>query len=500
MEFKRLEDILVEQIPISQIRLASKRTNTEYLPNDVRKEMDLKKMPITKNGEIKLYLPIVGAAMDTVTAGFDIRPKYKNNPNFDALVILAQKGAIGVIPRSEEINIKVQERIIKGVKRATSFIVRNPYMVNLEDTLETVQGYHKEYGYSGYPVVNSENKVVGMITRMDFENAEPDLQVKERMTKKPDVVIVDELKTIEDADTFLDKYRHLRMPVVDKENNLIGLITRKDIDNKKFNPHATLDSQKRYMVLVAVGTTKDEEELKRLKSADGFVVDASVGRHKGVGEKIEWLKNHIDKPVIAGNVMGYEDTKYLAVADAVKVGYGIGAACISSKVTGIGASVANSIWEGYAAAEEMKVPLWGDGGFRNSGDLVVGYGLGASAIMVGKMIAYGKETPMRDMRNINGYPEKIYRGMGSEPLIASSGRYFGKAPEGTENWIKIKDLLGNIIDDIESGIMSGISGLGFSSLQELIRNKDLLYNLETEELSGAKNVQSLKTVPRNLNI
>ncbi len=501
MGFPRLEDILVKQIPISQIRLSSSRTNTEYLPNDVRKNMDESRIPITKNGEISLYLPIVGAAMDTVTAGFDIRPSYKNNFNFDALIILAQEGAIGVIPRSEDINLKVQEKIIKGVKRATSFIVRSPYTVKPDDSLSKVQEYFQIHKYSRYPVVTEDNKLKGVITRKDFENRDPNLLVKERMAKKVDVVNEKDLSTIEDADTFLDKYRHSMLPVIDGEGYLKGLITRRDINNLIYNPHATLDSQNRYMVLVAVGTKKDDEELKRLKSVDGFVVDASVGRHKWVGEKVEWLKKHTDKPVIAGNVMGYHDAKYLAeIADAVKVGYGIGAGCISSEITGIGASVANSIWDSYKASIENNIPLIGDGGFKNSGDIVVGYGLGASAIMVGKMIAHGEETPIRDMRNIKGYPEKIYRGMGSEPLIESSGRYFGKAPEGTESWIKIKGPLGGILDDIESGIMSGVSGLGFSSLQELIRNSDLIFNLESKELSGAKNIQDLKTVPRNLNI
>lgn len=428
---------------------------SKVLPSEVSLSTRLTK-------KIKMNIPLVSAAMDTVTEA-------------NTAIAMAREGGIGVIHRN--LGIKEQAEQVKKVKTAEFWVITSPVMVTPEDTVERTRQLREEHGIGSFPVVR-KGKLVGIVTGRDllFEDA-PGTKIKDVMTK--DLITVDKVVSTETAKEIMHKHRIEKLPVVDKNGNLKGLMTLTDIRSKEKFPNALKDPKGRLIVAAAIGPN-DLDRAKALveQEVDCLVVDTSHGHSKGVIDGVKIIKKRFDVELIAGNVATAKATEALisAGADGIKVGVGPGSICTTRIISGVGVPQFTAVMECSKAAETQDIPIIADGGIKYSGDITKALAAGASSVMLGGLFAGCEETPGKIvyMRNRKF---KQYRGMGSISAmkLGSAERYFQKAlsnssklvPEGIEGVVPFKGNIGEIVFQLMGGLRSGMGLVGAADVSEL---------------------------------
>lgn len=428
---------------------------------------------------IRLTIPMLSAAMDTVTES-------------NLAIALAQEGGIGFIHKNMSIERQAEE--VRRVKKYESGIVIDPVTVTPETTIREVYEMAERNGFAGYPVVNNNKELVGIITGRDIRFVtDLDQPVTAVMTAKPHLVTV---KEGESRDVVLQKLHERRIEkalVVDDNFHLFGMITVKDFQKAERKPNACKDEQGRLRVGAAVGAGgNNEQRIEALVAAgvDVLLIDSSHGHSQGVLQRIrETRAKYPDLPIIGGNVATGEGAKALAEAgvSAVKVGIGPGSICTTRIVTGVGVPQITAIADAVEALNGMNIPVIADGGIRFSGDIAKALAAGASCVMVGSMFAGTEESPGETIL-FQGRSYKAYRGMGSLGAMSkgSSDRYFQTdnaadklVPEGIEGRVAYKGLLKNIVHQQMGGLRSCMGLTGCATIDEL-RNK-----AEFVRISGA---------------
>ena len=431
-----------------------------------RRDVDLS-TNLSKN--IKLNIPIVSANMDTVTES--------------AMAIsMAHNGGIGIIHRFMPIERQVEE--VQKVKRAESVIIEHPYTTGPNATMADAKRMMQEKGVNGLLVVDTKGKLLGILTARDllFENNES-RRVSELMTPMEKLHTAQAGASIDDARQLLRKYKIEKVPLVDDEGYLRGLITSKDMVTLAERPQACKDSKGQLIVGAAVGIREGYLDRARAlvdAGVDVIVVDVAHGHSEWVLEVVRKLKKELGGvDVIAGNVATPEGTKDLIVAgaDAVKVGIGSGSICITRIVTGAGVPQLTAIMECAEAARALNVPIIADGGIRNSGDITKALAAGASSVMIGRMLAGTDESPgVTVMRNGRKY--KLHRGMASvgasmkrgAPESEDDSALLDYVAEGIEAFVPYRGDSHEIITQLVGGVRSGLSYCGARTLAELRQN------------------------------
>ena len=417
--------------------------------------------------EIRLNIPMLSAAMDTVT-------------ETKLAISLAQEGGIGFIHKN--MTIERQADRVRKVKKFESGIVSEPVTVSPDLTLAALAEMVKKNGFAGYPVVDSENNLIGIITGRDTRFVK-DLSktVSQLMTKKEDLVTVKEGASRETILELMHKNRVEKVLVVDDAFKLKGMITVKDFQKAEQKPNACKDEFGRLRVGAAVGAGPgNEERIDALVKAgvDVLLIDSSHGHSEGVLQRVrETRAKYPNLPIVAGNVATAEGAIALADAgaSAVKVGIGPGSICTTRIVTGVGVPQITAIADAAAALKDRGIPVIADGGIRFSGDIAKAIAAGASCVMVGSMFAGTEEAP-GEIELYQGRAFKSYRGMGSLGAMAkgSSDRYFQSdnaadklVPEGIEGRIPYKGYLKEIIHQQMGGLRSCMGLTGCATIEEL---------------------------------
>jgi len=425
----------------------------DFLPN----EADVKTR-LTKN--IRLNVPIVSAAMDTVTE--------------DKLAIaLALQGGVGVIHRN--LKPESQAQHVGNVKRYLNWIIENPIVVQLGQTVAEVQQLMMDKHVSGFPVVKG-SQLVGIITGRDLRFCtDVSQRVEQVMTKQP--IVEKPPISIEQAQKKFDQYKIEKLPLVDEAGNLTGLITVKDLEKHQQFPEAALDQLGRLLVGAAVSPHDYARRIPLLleSKVDFIVIDTAHGDSSNVIKAIQDIKSRWNVEVVAGNVATKEGTRRLieAGADAVKVGVGPGSICTTRVVAGIGMPQFSAVLECAEEADRFDIPIIADGGIKFSGDITKAIGAGASTVMIGNLFAGLKEAPGREII-FEGRFFKEYRGMGSIGAVQAGGgdRYNMKAglpivPEGIEGRVPFKGELKDYLHQLVMGLKKGMGYTGCRTIEEL---------------------------------
>lgn len=420
---------------------------------------------LSKN--ITLNIPLVSAAMDTVTES-------------NLAIAIARQGGIGVIHKN--LSIEKQAEEVDRVKRSEAGMITNPITISPDKKVADALELMKKFRISGVPVVDSKGKLLGILTNRDlrFEDR-TDLPVSDLMTKE-NLKTVPVGTTLEEAKVLLQKYKIEKLLVVDKNFKLKGLITVKDIQKKIKYPNACKDSMGRLRVAAAVGVSGDYlERASALVSVkcDALVIDSSHGHSKAVLQALEKIKSQFSSvDIVVGNVATFEGTKALVKsgADAVKVGIGPGSICTTRVITGAGVPQLSAIMESSRGIKEFDIPIIADGGIRYSGEIVKALAAGADSVMIGSLFAGTEESPGETIL-YQGRTFKVYRGMGSLGAMKSGSaeRYFQNSdtslsklvPEGIEGMVPFKGSLENMVFQLVGGLRSGMGLVGARNIKEL---------------------------------
>lgn len=423
------------------------------------------KSPFSRN--IMLNTPIVSAAMDTVTEE-------------KMAITIAREGGIGVIHKN--MPLEEQARQVRRVKRAESVMIHEPITIHKEGTVSDALNLMKEYKIGGIPVVDESNKLIGIVTNRDLRFVQDmNRAIGEVMTSE-NLVSTTRKTDLAEAAKILQAHKIEKLPVVDSEDRLIGLITYKDITKSKDRPNACKDSKGRLRVAAALGVSADIiERVSALEDAgvDAVVIDTAHGHHIGVLESLKKVKARFpDLDVVVGNVATAEAAKALAGAgaDAVKVGIGPGSICTTRVIAGVGVPQLTAIYEVAKALEGSGIPVIADGGIRYSGDIVKAIAAGASTIMAGSLFAGVEESPGETII-YNGRKYKSYRGMGSLEAMqkGSKDRYFQDmeedvkklVPEGIAARVPFKGSLSEVIFQLVGGLRAGMGYCGAGDISTL---------------------------------
>ena len=425
---------------------------------------------LTKN--ITLNIPVMSAAMDTVTES-------------EMAIALARQGGIGVIHKN--LSIEDQALMVDKVKRYESGMIRNPITLDEEKTVRYAKQLMEQYSIGGLPVL-SKGKLVGIITKRDIR-FESDLNtlVKNRMTSK-NLITVDSDTSNDDAKKILQKHRIERLLVVDKQNNLDGLITVKDLTKKEEFPFSTKDKNGRLRVAAAISVREDwQERIKALVNVgvDAIVVDTAHGHSEFVLKLVKEVKKEFPNlDLIAGNVATPEATEDLikAGADCVKIGIGAGSSCTTRIIAGVGVPQLSAVMDCAQVGIKNKIPIIADGGIRYSGDIAKSLAAGANVVMLGGMLAGMDESPGETIV-YEGRRYKSYRGMGSLAAMKEGGgeRYFQQekdelklVPEGIEGMVPFRGPVNNTIFQLIGGLKSSMGYCGAKDLKSLHENKKFI--------------------------
>ena len=432
---------------------------SEILPNEVSLKTKLTK-------KISLNIPLMSASMDTVTES-------------KMAIAMAREGGIGIIHK----NMTIEEQAIEvdRVKRQENGIITDPIFLNEDNTVRQALELMAKYRISGVPVTRG-TKLVGIITNRDivFET-NYDKTLDEVMTKSP-LITAKEGTTLEEALEILKKHKIEKLPLIDDDNNLKGLITIKDIEKAKAYPNAAKDSKGRLLCGASVGITNDMmERVEALVKAkvDVITLDTAHGHSKGVIEGVRKIKSvYPELQIIAGNIATAEAVRDLveAGADCVKVGIGPGSICTTRIVAGVGVPQLTAVMDCVEEGRKYGVPVIADGGLKYSGDIVKALAAGAQVCMMGSMLAGCEESP-GETEIYQGRTYKVYRGMGSLAAMekGSSDRYFQNGtkkfvPEGVEGRVAYKGPVSDTIFQLLGGIKSGMGYLGAPTLDNLYEN------------------------------
>jgi len=436
------------------------------------------KTKVSKN--VSLNIPIISAAMDTVTES-------------NLAIALAREGGIGIIHKN--MTIEQQALEVDKVKRNENGVILDPFYLSPENTLQEADELMGKYRISGVPIT-VDGKLVGIFTNRDLR-FESDLskKLKECMTKD-NLVTAPEGTTLEEASVILQKKKVEKLPIVDKDGYLKGLITIKDIEKSQKYPNSARDSQGRLLVGAAIGVTADVlDRAGALIDAkvDVLVLDSAHGHSKGIIDTVKKVKKAFPNiPVIAGNIATAEAAEDLikAGADAIKVGIGPGSICTTRVVAGIGVPQITAIYDCAKVGKKYGVPVIADGGIKYSGDIVKAIAAGADVIMVGSLFAGCEESP-GECEIYQGRQFKVYRGMGSLAAMnkGSKDRYFQTntkklVPEGVEGRVPYKGPLADTVYQLLGGLRSGMGYCGTKTIQELKDNGKFI------KITGAGLVES----------
>ena len=418
---------------------------------------------------IKLNIPFVTAAMDTVTES-------------SMAIAIAREGGIGVIHKN--MSIDEQARQVAIVKRAENGMIYDPVTIRRGKTVRDALMMMSEYHIGGIPVVDGENHLVGIVTNRDLRfERHMDRLVDEVMTKE-NLVTTHQQTDLANAAQILQENKIEKLPVVDSENHLIGLITYKDITKAKNKPNACKDDKGRLRVAAGVGVTVDTlERAQALVDAgvDAIVIDTAHGHSAGVVGKLHEVKSAFpDLDVVVGNVATGAAAKYLYDngADGVKVGIGPGSICTTRVVAGVGVPQLSAVYDVFSVLKDTEVPLIADGGLRYSGDIVKALAAGGNCCMIGSLVAGTEESP-GDTIIYNGRKFKTYRGMGSLEAMGqkngSKDRYFQSdttdvkklVPEGIAGRVPYKGTVQEVLSQLTGGLCSGMGYCGAHTIDEL---------------------------------
>ena len=416
---------------------------------------------------ISLNVPFVTAAMDTVTESQMARA-------------IAREGGIGVIHKN--MSIEEQARQVAIVKRAENGMIYDPVTIRLGSTVNDALNMMAEYHIGGIPVVDEQNHLVGIVTNRDLRfERHLDKKIDDVMSKD-NLVTTDQQTDLAAAAQILQENKIEKLPVVDKDNHLVGLITYKDITKAKDKPMACKDTKGRLRVAAGVGVTADT--LQRMQAlvdagADAIVIDTAHGHSKSVIEKlVEAKKSFPNVDIVVGNVATGEAARLLVDngADAIKVGIGPGSICTTRVVAGVGVPQLSAVYDVYTALQGTGVPLIADGGLRYSGDIVKALAAGGSSVMIGSLVAGTEESPGETII-FNGRKFKSYRGMGSLEAMeqGSKDRYFQGdtkdvkklVPEGIAGRVPYKGTVQEVIYQLIGGLRSGMGYCGAADIDKL---------------------------------
>lgn len=413
---------------------------------------------------IRLNIPMMSAAMDTVT-------------EHRMAIAMSRQGGIGIIHKN--MSIKEQADEVDKVKRSENGVITDPFFLSPDNTLQDADNLMAKFRISGVPIVDGDKKLVGIITNRDLKfETDYKKKISECMTSK-DLVTAKVGVTLDEAKQILGKARKEKLPIVDDEGHLKGLITIKDIEKQIQYPNSAKDSQGRLLCGAGVGITSnmmDRVEALYNAHVDAVVVDSAHGHSKNVMTAVRTIKDaYPDLQVIAGNVATGDAVKALieAGADCVKIGIGPGSICTTRVVAGIGVPQITAIMDAYSVAKEYDVPIIADGGLKYSGDMVKALAAGGSVCMMGSMFAGCDEAP-GEFELFQGRKYKVYRGMGSIAAMkkGSADRYFQEGhqklvPEGVEGRVAYKGALEDVVFQLIGGIRSGMGYNGARTIKEL---------------------------------
>ena len=432
---------------------------SDVLPKEVSLSVDLTK-------RIKLSIPIISAGMDTVTES-------------RMAISMARQGGLGIIHKN--MSIEEQAEQVVTVKRSENGVITNPFYLTPEHQVFDAEHLMSRYRISGVPIINNEEelKLVGIITNRDMRFIQDySLLIDDVMTKE-NLVTAPVGTTLDDAEKILQKYKIEKLPIVNKDGILKGLITIKDIEKVMEYPHAAKDKQGRLLVGAAVGVTTDTMlRVEKLVEAevDIIVIDTAHGHSKGVLDTVADIRRRFPElEIIAGNIATAEGARalYEAGADVIKVGIGPGSICTTRVVAGVGVPQITAIYECASVARELGKTMIADGGIKYSGDINKALAAGGHVVMLGSLLAGTTESP-GETELFQGRRFKVYRGMGSIGAMekGSKDRYFQDdekklVPEGIEGRLPYKGTLADTIHQLVGGIRAGMGYCGTKDLYEL---------------------------------
>ena len=433
---------------------------SDFTPNEV----DLTTY-LTKN--IKLNIPLMSSAMDTVTESA-------------MAIAIAREGGIGIIHKN--MTIAEQAAEVDKVKRSENGVIANPFSLTQEHTLKDADDLMARYRISGVPICDADNKLIGIITNRDLRfETDFDKKIKEAMTSE-NLVTAPQGTTLKEAQKILSKYKIEKLPIVDSEMHLKGLITIKDIEKAIRYPLSARDEKGRLLAGAAIGVTTDA--LERVQAvvdagADVIALDSAHGHSKNIINKVREIKAAFPNiQIIAGNIATGEAAKALieAGADCLKVGIGPGSICTTRVVAGIGVPQITAVYDVAQVAKQYDIPIIADGGIKYSGDLTKAIAAGADVCMIGSLFAGCDESP-GEFEIYQGRRFKVYRGMGSLAAMekGSKDRYFQTGskklvPEGVEGRVPYKGPLSDTVFQMMGGLKSGMGYCGTRTIRELKEN------------------------------
>ncbi|MCF8225756.1 MAG: IMP dehydrogenase [Bacteroidales bacterium] len=416
---------------------------------------------------VELNIPVVSAAMDTVTEA-------------RLAITIAREGGIGVIHKNMSIEEQAME--VRKVKRAESVMIHEPITITREGTVQDALTLMKEYKIGGIPVINDQKKLIGIVTNRDLRFQQNMERLVEEVMTADNIITTTRNTDLSEAGKILQQYKIEKLPVVDENNKLIGLITYKDITKSKDRPNAAKDTKGRLRVAAAVGVSGEVEKNVRMlyeAGADAVVIDTAHGHSRGVIETCRKIKGIFpDIDIVVGNIGTMDAAKALidAGADALKVGIGPGSICTTRVVAGVGVPQLTAVYDVATEAAKSGIPVIADGGIRYSGDIVKALAAGASTIMAGSLLAGVEESPGETII-YNGRKYKSYRGMGSVEAMqqGSKDRYFQDVeedinklvPEGIVARVPFKGSLTEVIYQMSGGLRAGMGYCGAKDIAAL---------------------------------
>jgi len=410
---------------------------------------------------VSLNIPIVSAAMDTVT-------------EFKAAIAMARLGGIGVIHKNMDIETQAQQ--VNKVKKSTAGVILDPVFIGPNASVGEADALMAEYHISGVPVIDENQTLIGIITNRDMRFiSDMTASVSDVMTAAP-LVTAKEGTTLEDAAKVLQEHKIEKLPIVDDNGKLKGLITIKDIEKKEKFPNANKDEHGRLRVAAAIGVGQLDRATALVEAGvDVIVLDSAHGHSQGIIDTVKLIKKTLDVDVIAGNIATGEAVQDLidAGADGVKVGIGPGSICTTRIVAGVGVPQISAIDEVAQVANKAGVPVIADGGIKYSGDVAKALAVGGSCVMLGSALAGTYEAP-GEMILFNGRQFKEYRGMGSIGAMSkgSTDRYFQEGtaadklvPEGIEGRVPYRGKIADVIHQMIGGLRSSMGYCGSESIK-----------------------------------
>jgi len=461
---------------------------SEVLPRDTQTKTFL-----TKN--IQLNIPLISAAMDTVT-------------EYEMAVAMAQEGGIGFIHKN--MSIQQQAEQVRKVKRSESGMIIDPITLPETATVGDALRIMKEFRIGGIPIVDENQKLKGIITNRDLRFQQDNSKSITEIMTKDNLIVGHEGAGLAEAEEILRNYKIEKLPIVDKDNKIIGLITYRDILKKKDRPNAAKDNLGRLLAGAAVGVTPDiEARVEALIKAgvDVVSIDTAHGHSKGVIDTLKRIKAAFPKiDVIVGNIATEEAAEALAKAgaDAIKVGVGPGSICTTRIIAGIGMPQLSAVADSAKAAAKYGVPVIADGGIRFSGDIVKAIAGGASTVMMGSLLAGTEEAP-GEMVIYEGRKFKTYRGMGSVEAMedGSKDRYFQDAeddikklvPEGIVGRVPFKGRAAEIIYQMVGGLKAGMGYCGAGDIATLQKAKFVKITASGIKESHPHDIQITREAP-----